>query len=87
MTRRAPGPCQLPLFDLGPVSVHIRRWSPLVGAWVCAWCRADLAAAAAWDRLGGCHACPGYVEPAPEWALLTGAEEPAPGHLAAKEAA
>jgi len=81
-------PAQLPLFQIGPVMVHIRRWSDLAGDWVCAWCRVNLAAAAAWDQLGGdcdCHDCPGYVEPAPPWALLTAADEP--GHLASEEAA
>ncbi len=76
MTRRTPSPGQLPLFDLGPVSVHIRRWSVLAGAWVCAWCRADVDAAARWDRIGGCHACPGYVQPAPPWMPLPDAAEP-----------
>jgi len=81
-------PAQLPLFHLGPVMVHIRRWSDPAGDWVCAWCRVNLAAAAAWDQLGDCdcHSCPGYVEPAPPWALLT-ADEPEPLEHPESEAA
>ena len=67
------------------MAIHIRRWSQLADAWVCAWCRGNLAAAALWDRLDGCHACPGYVAPAPPWALLT-ATEPLE-HLASEAAA
>jgi len=83
--RSPASPAQLPLFQIGPVMIHIRRWSQPVGIWICAWCRADLAAAAAWDQIGGCHDCPGYVEPAPSWALLAADEEPE--HLASEAAA
>ena len=70
-------PAQLALF--GPQPVHIARDG------MCALCRVSLAVAAAWDRLDGCHDCPGWVEPAPPWALLTADEEPE--YLASEAAA
>jgi hypothetical protein len=77
MTRRPPGPGQLVLF--GPVTIHLARRSEVTGATVCAACRVSLAVAGEWDRLDGCHDCPGLVVPAPPWALLTAVAEPGTG--------
>lgn len=59
---------QLVLF--GPMPVHIVRRSAVTQAMTCALCRVSLALAGTWDRLEGCHNCPGPVEPAPPWAAL-----------------
>jgi hypothetical protein len=70
-------PVQLILF--GPVAVHIATVSPVTCSPVCALCKVSLAVAGVWDRLDGCHNCPGWIEPAPLRTL--GGAETADGHL------
>ena len=57
---------QLSLFGCQPVHLGARGH--------CLMCKASLAATSAWDD---CWACPGWVEPAPPWAVLGVVEEPA----------
>ena len=64
MSRR--GPVQLALF--GPRYVHLG-----LGGY-CVACRVLLSLADEWTC---CGVCPGWVEPAPPWALLTAVEKPA----------
>ena len=62
-------PAQLPLYGLQ--HVHVGHRGPVTGALECAVCRVSLALA---DALT-CGACPGWVDPAPSWAVR-GAAEP-----------
>jgi hypothetical protein len=77
MSRRTPGPGQVPLFDLP------RRQAVHIGVSTCLVCKVSLAVLAGWDD---CWCCPGWVEPAPPWALLTAVADPA-GAAGALEAA
>lgn len=71
--RRAPGRGQAALFG-PPARQPVHIW--LRG--LCVACRVSEVALAAWDW---CFCCPGWVEPAPPWALLTADQEPAPVEL------
>ena len=68
--KRSAIPAQLPLYGLQ--YVHVGHRGPVTGNAECAVCRVSLALA---DALT-CGACPGWVDPAPPWALLTAVEAP-----------
>lgn len=70
--RRPANPAQGVLYGLQ--SVHVGRYARSPSLRVCALCKVLLAVSATWE----CSTCPGWVEPAPPWAVLgeyTGALE------------
>jgi hypothetical protein len=77
---RRPAPSQLPLF--GSQYVHVGRYAPSSSLRTCIMCAVLLVVA---DEFDPCGACPGWVEPAPPWAVLDRTEPLE--HLASEAAA
>jgi hypothetical protein len=71
--------------ELAPALFDVpRRQAVHIGTRHCLVCKVSLVVLAAWDD---CWCCPGWVEPAPPWALLTAVAEPEAAETGQREAA